>query len=95
MIRQQYDDDIDQILEPKHMLKVWQAIESGHDKYFKLVLEQDPLHLDGLAALGTLKKSKKSKPGDAPAPWVAAFKKAIEGFQPEADQYRTFFDPAP
>jgi hypothetical protein len=93
MIRQQYDDDIDHIIEPKHMLKVWQAIESGHDKYFKLLLEKDPLQLKGRAALVTLKKSKKSKPGDDPASWVAAFKKAIEDFQPKADQYRTFFDP--
>ena len=91
MFRKQYDDDIKPISQPKHIKKVWQTIESGHDKYLKLALEEDPLHLDGLAALGTLKRSAKSQVDSTHL--VNRFMKAIDSFQSDADSYRTFFDP--
>ena len=92
MIRQQFDDDYAAITEPKHIKKVWDSIEAGFSKYLKILLEQDSLGLDKLAALGTVKKSAKTN-AQGETKIMAEFKKALENFQGKADDYRSFFDP--
>jgi hypothetical protein len=91
MFRQRFDDDCAAIMDPKHIKKVWDAIKSGYAKYLKLMLDQEPLGLEKLSSLGSLKKSAKAIP-PAQTNLMAEFKKAIEKFQGASDIYCTFFD---
>ncbi len=84
------------IREPKHMAAVWEDLAKSFPRYFEsLVAPKVAQGDDLLAALKTNERfrvKEPKKPKEAPKPDFSALTRAVAEYEPEADQYREFFD---
>ncbi len=86
-------DEYALIRQPKHVAKVWAAIEAALPSYWDKFVESERKS-DAMSEL--LAKHGKKAPPAKPGQTVIApvFEKAIKEYEKEADRYRNFFDPA-
>lgn len=91
MIRQQYDDDIDDIKTPDHIAKVWSTVEERYAVFLKRLLKSVPSGTVGVPVPGHTVKTKPVS-GRDPTRLVTDFEKTIARFEKSAPSYREFFE---